>query len=57
MSALIAIFIGAALATWVVGVRLAKTTDELDDYFGLGEALGGPGAGRVGRHNCRSVLQ
>jgi cation:H+ antiporter len=41
MGALIAIFIGAALATWVVGVRLAKTTDELDDLFGLGEALGG----------------
>jgi cation:H+ antiporter len=41
MGALIAIFIGAALATWVTGVRLAKVTDVLDDYFGLGEALGG----------------
>jgi cation:H+ antiporter len=39
--ALLAIFIGAALATWVAGVRLASATDALDDYFGLGEALGG----------------
>lgn len=30
--ALLAI-IGAALATWVVGVRLAGSTDELDDNF------------------------
>jgi hypothetical protein len=30
---LLAIFIGAALATWALGARLAKNTDELDDYF------------------------
>lgn len=39
--ALLAIFIGAALVTWVTGVRLAATTDVLDDHFGLGEAPGG----------------
>jgi cation:H+ antiporter len=39
--ALLAIFIAAALATWVAGVRLVQATDVLDDYFGLGEALGG----------------
>lgn len=32
---LLAIFIGAAVATCVAGVRLARTTDVLDDYFGL----------------------
>lgn len=39
--ALLAIFVGAALATWVAGVNLAKATDLLDDRYGLGEALGG----------------
>src|SRR5215211_2817098 len=39
--ALLAIFAGAALATWVAGVNLAKATDLLDDRYGLGEALGG----------------
>jgi cation:H+ antiporter len=39
--ALIAIFIATAIATWVVGVRIASATDELDEHFGLGEALGG----------------
>jgi cation:H+ antiporter len=39
--ALLAIFLGAALATWVAGVNLAKATDLLDDRYGLGEALGG----------------
>jgi cation:H+ antiporter len=38
---LLAIFLGAALATWVAGVNLAKATDLLDDRYGLGEALGG----------------
>jgi cation:H+ antiporter len=41
MGVLILIFAAAALATWVAGVRLASTTDFLDDHFGLGEALGG----------------
>jgi cation:H+ antiporter len=39
--ALLAIFLGAALATWAAGVNLAKATDVLDDRYGLGEALGG----------------
>ena len=39
--ALLLIFIGAAIATWIAGVRLAKATDVLDDRFGLGEAIGG----------------
>ena len=38
---LLAIFLAAALATWVAGVNLAKATDLLDDRYGLGEALGG----------------
>jgi cation:H+ antiporter len=38
---LLAIFVAAALATWVAGVNLAKATDQLDDRYGLGEALGG----------------
>jgi hypothetical protein len=39
--ALIVIFIACAIAIWMAGVRLASATDELDDHFGLGEALGG----------------
>jgi hypothetical protein len=39
--ALIVIFIACAIAIWMAGVRLALATDELDDHFGLGEALGG----------------
>lgn len=39
--ALVAVFVAAALATWVAGVRLARATDFLDDRFGLGEAIGG----------------
>ena len=38
---LIAIFVACALAIWMAGVQLASATDELDDHFGLGEALGG----------------
>jgi hypothetical protein len=34
----LAIFIGAALVTFVAGTNLAKATDVLDDRFGLGEA-------------------
>jgi cation:H+ antiporter len=39
--ALLAVFVAAALATWVAGVNLAKATDQLDERYGLGEALGG----------------
>jgi cation:H+ antiporter len=35
------VFLGGAAATWVAGVFLSKTTDALDNRFGLGEALGG----------------
>ena len=37
----LAVFVAAALATWVAGVNLAKATDQLDERYGLGEALGG----------------
>ena len=39
--ALIAIFIAAAVVTWVAGILLSRTTDALDDRLHLGEALGG----------------
>jgi cation:H+ antiporter len=39
--ALIAIFIAAAVVTWVAGILLSRTTDALDVRLGLGEALGG----------------
>lgn len=39
--ALIVVFLAAALATWVAGLALSKTTDILDDRFGLGDAVGG----------------
>lgn len=39
--ALLPIFGGAAIATWMAGVWLAKATDVLDDRFGLGETIGG----------------
>ena len=39
--ALIAIFIGAGVITWVAGIALSRTTDALDLRLGLGEALGG----------------
>jgi cation:H+ antiporter len=38
---LILIFIGAAAAVWIAGIRLSNTTDVLCSHFGLGEALGG----------------
>jgi cation:H+ antiporter len=38
---LILIFIGAAAAVWIAGIRLSNTTDVLSSHFGLGEALGG----------------
>ena len=39
--ALIAIFIAAAVVTWIAGILLSRTTDALDLRLGLGEALGG----------------
>ena len=39
--ALLLFFAGAAVATWIAGVWLAKATDVLDDRFGLGETIGG----------------
>jgi cation:H+ antiporter len=38
---LIAIFAAGAIATWLAGTLLAKTTDALDRRLNLGEALGG----------------
>jgi len=35
------VFAGGAIATWVAGTALSKTTDVLDRRFGFGEALGG----------------
>jgi cation:H+ antiporter len=35
------VFVAGAAATWVAGIFLSKTTDALDNRFGLGEALGG----------------
>jgi cation:H+ antiporter len=38
---LIAIFLAGAIATWLAGTLLTKTTDALDRRLNLGEALGG----------------
>jgi cation:H+ antiporter len=38
---LILIFVAAAVATWIAGIKLAAATDVIDDAYGLGEALGG----------------
>jgi cation:H+ antiporter len=35
------VFLAGAVATWVAGVALSKTTDALDARLGLGEELGG----------------
>src|SRR6478672_9374056 len=35
------IFIAGGVATWIAGTSLSRTTDSLDNRFGLGEALGG----------------
>ena len=40
-SLLVLVFIVAAIATWVAGMTLSKTTDALDARLGLGEELGG----------------
>ena len=39
--ALIGIFSGGAIATWIAGVYLSRTTDALDFRWKLGDALGG----------------
>jgi cation:H+ antiporter len=38
---LVLVFVTGAVATWVAGVALSKTTDALDVRLGLGEELGG----------------
>src|SRR3954452_4659971 len=38
---LAAIFVAAAIVTWIAGTALSRSTDVLDRHFGLGEALGG----------------
>lgn len=38
---LVLVFVGGAVAVWVAGVALAKTTNALDARLGLGEELGG----------------
>ena len=39
--ALVALFAAGAVATWIAGTALSKTTDVIDRRFELGEALGG----------------
>ncbi|HLX19886.1 MAG TPA: hypothetical protein VKR23_07020 [Gaiellaceae bacterium] len=38
---LVLVFVAGAIATWIAGVVLSKTTDVLDRRFNLGDALGG----------------
>ncbi len=38
---LVVVFAAGAVATWIAGTALSKTTDVLDRRFGFGEALGG----------------
>jgi cation:H+ antiporter len=38
---LLGVFVAGAVATWIAGTALSKTTDVIDRRFGLGEALGG----------------
>src|SRR5438270_2547848 len=38
---LVAVFAAGAIATWVAGVSLSKSTDSLDRRLGLGQDLGG----------------
>jgi cation:H+ antiporter len=37
----ILVFVAASGATWVAGVELSKSTDELDRRLGIGDAIGG----------------
>ena len=41
LAALLGIFVAAAGAIWIAGVKLSNTTDVLAQRLGLGEALGG----------------
>src|SRR5690348_14879421 len=38
---LIPLFCGGALAVWLAGIHLSRTTDVISSRFGLGQALGG----------------
>jgi cation:H+ antiporter len=38
---LVVVFLAAAVATWLAGTLLSRSTDALDARFGLGEELGG----------------
>jgi cation:H+ antiporter len=38
---LLGVFAAAAVVIWVAGVQLSRSTDVIDDHFGLGQALGG----------------
>jgi cation:H+ antiporter len=38
---LVLVFAAGAVAIWIAGTALSKTTDVLDRHFGFGEALGG----------------
>jgi len=38
---LVLVFLAGAIATWIAGTSLAKSTDALDNRFGLGDAIGG----------------
>ena len=38
---LVLIFVAGSAATWVAGISLARSTDALDNRFGLGDAIGG----------------
>jgi cation:H+ antiporter len=40
-SALVLVLVAAAVATWIAGTALSRTTDVIDRRFGLGDALGG----------------
>ena len=59
---MVGVFIVAAVATWIAGLYLSRTTDALDDRMNLGEALGGmillavAGACRA-RHHGPAVMQ
>lgn len=41
LTALLALFVGSGVVTWLAGVTLTKTTDSLDTRFKLGDAIGG----------------